>query len=138
MAELNNIEDALDPMTDVASALEDQIPSFQEFQDMVFYELGDPTAATEWYNKYGKTVERICTADGSTVTFGTPTQIITVISLVVNVLSDPQTSSRTALNNIAFAAYNPFRDGSQADNTYTRLMKVLTTMYFDFYAKGRK
>jgi len=138
MTSFPNIEDYVGAMTGSTTALEDQLPEIQDFQDLIFPALSTDKDTEDWYAKYGKMMDEICAADGATVslTDGTLANQRTLVASIATALSTPTTLNKNDLVNESYDTFNPFND-TTADATYTRLMKVITTMYFTVYAKNK-
>lgn len=107
-----------------------------------WFEATFPTLNTDaeteaWLLQYGSLVDTLCSADGSngSISSGTPLQTRTVLGVAKNALLQNNASFKTGLH--ALTASNPFR-GKDATETYERLLKVVSSMYFAVEVKTRK
>jgi len=124
-------------LVDDGGGLIETFPRLSDWFEATFPALSTDDQTEAWLLQYGSTVDTLCSADGSNVSIssGTLSETRTVVNLAKNVLIVNNDPVKIGLH--ALTTSNPFR-GKDKTETYERLLKVVSSMFFAVEAKTRK
>lgn len=112
-------------------------PRFSTWFDATFPVLNNNDETEAWLLQHGSTIDSLCASDGGNVSIssGTLSETRTIVNLAKNTLITNNNSLRTGLH--ALNPSNCFKAKS-APETFERLLKVVSSMYFAVEAKTIK